>query len=50
MGEFGRDAEVTPLIFLKDILRFLMTTENQDLDFNISSEGRYCTTHCFNGR
>uniref|UniRef100_A0A8C2FEK3 Ig-like domain-containing protein n=1 Tax=Cyprinus carpio TaxID=7962 RepID=A0A8C2FEK3_CYPCA len=28
MGEFGQDAEVTPLLFLKDILGFLMTTEN----------------------
>ncbi len=32
MGEFGQDADVTPLLFSKDILGFLMTTESQDLD------------------
>ncbi len=32
MGEFGQDAEVTPLLFSKDILGFLMTAESQDLD------------------
>ncbi len=31
MGKFGQDAEVTPLLFSKDILGFLMTTESQDL-------------------
>ncbi len=31
MGEFGQDAGVTPLLFSKDILGFLMTTESQDL-------------------
>ncbi len=31
MGKFGQDAEVTPLLLLKDILGFLMTTESQDL-------------------
>ncbi len=31
MGEFGQDAEGTPLLFSKDILGFLMTTESQDL-------------------
>ncbi len=31
MGKFGRDGGVTPLLFSKDILGFLMTTENQDL-------------------
>ncbi len=31
MGQFGQDAEVTPLLFSKDILGFLMTTESQDL-------------------
>ncbi len=31
MGEFGQDAEVTPLHFSKDILGFLMSTESQDL-------------------
>ncbi len=31
MGQFGQDAEVTPLHFSKDILGFLMTTESQDL-------------------
>ncbi len=32
-GKFGQDAEVTPLtlLFSKDILGFLMTTESQDL-------------------
>ncbi len=32
MGKFGQDAEVTPLLFSKDILGILMTTESQDLD------------------
>ncbi len=32
MGEFAQDAGVTPLLFSKDILGFLMTTESQDLD------------------
>ncbi len=31
IGEFGQDAEVTPLLFSKDILGFLMNTENQEL-------------------
>ena len=31
MSEFGQDAKVTPLLFSKDILGFLMTTESQDL-------------------
>jgi len=31
MGKFGQDAEVTPLLFSKDILGFLMTAERQDL-------------------
>ncbi len=31
MGEFGQDVEVTPLLFSKDMLGFLMTTESQDL-------------------
>ncbi len=31
IGKFGQDAEVTPLLFSKDILGFLMTTESQDL-------------------
>ncbi len=41
MGEFGQDAEVTPLLFSKDIPGFLMSTESQDLGltshpFNVS--------------
>ncbi len=31
MGEFCQDTGVTPLLFLKDILGLLMTTESQDL-------------------
>ncbi len=30
-ANFGQDAEFTPLLFSKDILGFLMTTESQDL-------------------
>ncbi len=30
MGDFGQDAGVTPLLFSKDILGFLMTTESHD--------------------
>ncbi len=46
MGKFGQDAEVTPLLFSKDILGYLMTTESQR-DFNVSSEGRcFLTVQC----
>ncbi len=38
MGEFGQDAEVTPLLFSKYILGFLMTTESGPR-FNVSCEG-----------
>ncbi len=31
MGKFGQYAEITPLLFSKDILGFLTTTESQDL-------------------
>ncbi len=31
MGKFGQDARVAPLLFLMDILGFLMTTECKDL-------------------
>ncbi len=31
VGKSGQEAEVTPLLFLKDILGFLITTESQDL-------------------
>ncbi len=37
MGEFGQDAEVTPLLFSKYILGFLMTTESQDLGFSLEN-------------
>ncbi len=30
-ASFGQDTGVTPLLFSKDILGFLMTTESQDL-------------------
>ncbi len=40
MGEFGQDVEVTPLLFSKDMLGFLMTTESQDLGLTVSSKGR----------
>ncbi len=33
MGKFGQYAGVTPLLFSKNILGFLMTTESQDLGF-----------------
>uniref|UniRef100_A0A672S6P4 Transmembrane protein 107 n=1 Tax=Sinocyclocheilus grahami TaxID=75366 RepID=A0A672S6P4_SINGR len=33
------DAEVTPLLFLKDILGFLMTTESQDLAIGCHASG-----------
>ncbi len=38
MGEFGQDAEVTPVLFSKYILGFLMTTESGPR-FNVSCEG-----------
>ncbi len=31
MGKFGQDTRVTPQLFLKDILGFIMTRESQDL-------------------
>ncbi len=37
MGEFGQDAKVTPLLFSKDIMWFLMTTESGPR-FNVSSK------------
>ncbi len=36
--EFGQDAGVTALLFTKSTMGFLMTTESQDLGFNVSSE------------
>ncbi len=30
-GEFGQDTGVTPLLFMRSALGFLMTTESQDL-------------------
>ncbi len=30
-GEFGQDAGVTPLLFTRSAMGFLMTTESQDL-------------------
>ncbi len=31
MGEFGQDTRVTPLLFMRSAMGFLMTTESQDL-------------------
>ncbi len=39
-GNFGQDTGVTPLLFTRSAMRFLMTRESQDLRFNISSERR----------
>ncbi len=30
-GEFGQDTGVTPLLFTRSVMGFLMTTESQDL-------------------
>ncbi len=30
-GEFGQDTRVTPLLFTRSAMGFLMTTESQDL-------------------
>ncbi len=30
-GEFGQDTGVTPLLFMRSAMGFLMTTESQDL-------------------
>ncbi len=30
--EFGQDTGVTPLLFMRSAMGFLMTTESQDLD------------------
>ncbi len=42
--EFGQDTGVTPLIFTRLAMRILMTTESQDLLFNLSSERRITCT------
>ncbi len=41
MGKFGQDAEVTPLLFSKDILGFLMITESQDLGLRHRPRGEH---------
>ncbi len=33
--EFGQDTVVTPLLFMRCAMGFLVTTEGQDLGFNI---------------
>ncbi len=38
--EIGQDTGVTPLLFTRSAMGFLMTTESQDLGFNVSSERR----------
>ncbi len=45
--EFGQDTGVTPLLFTRSAMGVLMTTESQDLGFNVSSERRciLCTLH-----
>ncbi len=43
MGELGQDAGVTPLVFSKDILGFLMTAESQDL--GLTSHPKVGVTH-----
>ncbi len=30
-GEFGQDTGITPLLFTRSVIRFVMTTESQDL-------------------
>ncbi len=42
MGKFGQDAGVTPLLFSKDILGFLMTTESQDFDLTSHPKDGAC--------
>ncbi len=44
MGKFGQDAEVTPLLFSKDILGFFNDHRESGPQFNISSEGRCLLT------
>ncbi len=39
--EFDQDTGVTTLLFTRSAMGFLMTTESQELGFNISSE-RLC--------
>ncbi len=39
--EFGQNTRVTPLLFTRSAMGFLMTTESQDLGFNVSSK-RWC--------
>ncbi len=44
MGKFGQDTGVTPLLFSKDILGFIMTTESQDLGFTSHPKDIYIHT------
>ncbi len=42
VGEFGQDAWITPLLFSKDILGFLTTTESQDLSLTSHPKDSAC--------
>ncbi len=42
--EFGQDTGVTPLLFTRSAMGFLMTKESQDLGLNISSKRRCLLT------
>ncbi len=42
VGKFGLYAWVTPLLFSKDILEFLMTTESQDFGLMSHPKGSGC--------
>ncbi len=41
--EFGQDTEVTPLLFTRSAMGFLMTTESQDLGLTSHpKDGDFC--------
>ncbi len=41
-GEFGKDTRVTPLLFTKSAMGFLMTTESQNLSLTSHPKDGAC--------
>ncbi len=41
-GGFGQDTEVTPLLFTRSVMGFLMTTESQDLGLTSHLKDSVC--------
>lgn len=41
-GQFGQDTVVSPLVFMRSSMGFLMTTGKSEPRFNVSFKGIYC--------